>query len=215
MKDIGVFIDPFTDYGFKRLFGWPDNKILLIDFLNAVLQPERRIINLNYINTEQLGLSKWDRKSVFDVYCEDEDENKFIIELQRIKENFFKDRSLFYSTIPIRNQAKVGEWDFRLKQTVAICVMDFTFDDSDPSETIQVVKLINTVTGKVFNDNLVYWYLEMPKFKKSINELSSRRDQWFFVLNNLSDLKEIPLSLNTDSIFKHLFMEAEISNYKE
>jgi predicted transposase/invertase (TIGR01784 family) len=157
----------------------------------------------------------FERKAVFDTYCEDEVGNKFIIELQRIREEFFKDRSLFYSTIPIRGQAKSGEWDFKLKQTLIICIMDFVFDDYDSDEMIHEVTLIDKVSGKVFNKNLVFWYLEMPKFKKQIDQLNNRLDDWFFIMNNLSDLQEIPLSLKSDPIFKKLFMEAEISNYSE
>ena len=55
----------------------------------------------------------------------------------------------------------------------------------------------------------------MPKFKKKITEIDNHRDEWFFILNNLSALQEIPLSLKSDPIFKKLFMEAEISNYSE
>ena len=215
MRDPGVFIDPYTDFGFKKIFGWDGNVDLLIDFLNTVLRPVQRIVNLTYLNTEQPGLIKGERKAVFDTYCEDEAGNKFIIELQRIKEEFFKDRSLFYSTIPIRGQAKSGEWNFKLKQTLIICIMDFVFDDYVSDEMIHEVTLIDKVSGKVFNENLAFWYLEMPKFKKKISDLENRREEWFFILNNLSLLQEIPLSLKSDPIFNKLFMEAEISNYSE
>ncbi len=215
MKDCGVFIDPYTDFGFKRIFGWEGNVDLLIDFLNTVLQPDQHIVNLTYLNSEQPGVLKGERRAVFDTYCEDEAGNKFIIELQRIREEFFKDRSLFYSTIPIRGQAKSGEWNFKLKQTLIICIMDFVFDDYDSKEMIHEVTLIDKVSGKVFNKNLAFWYLEMPKFKKKLFELTNRLDNWFFIMNNLSGLQEIPLSLKSDPIFKKLFMEAEISNYSE
>ena len=215
MKDCGVFIDPYTDFGFKRIFGWDGNVALLIDFINTVLQPDQRIVRLNYLNSEQPGVLKGERKAVFDTYCEDEAGNKFIIELQRIKEKFFKDRSLFYSTIPIRGQAKSGAWNFNLKQTLIICIMDFVFDEYDADEMIHEVKLIDKANGKVFNENLIFWYLEMPKFKKKIADVENRMDEWFFILNNLSALQEIPLSLKSDPIFKKLFMEAEISNYSE
>src|ERR1700722_13746067 len=107
-----VFIDPFTDYGFKRLFGWETNIDLLIDFLNTILHSEQRIVSLTYLNAEQSGIFRGERKSVFDTYCVDEAGNKFIIELQRGKETYFKDRSLFYATVPIRKQAKTGDWNF-------------------------------------------------------------------------------------------------------
>src|ERR1700680_2320332 len=93
--------------------------------------------------------------------------------------------------------------------------MDFVFDDYDSDEMIHEVTLIDKASGKVFNENLIFWYLEMPNFKKKISEIKNRRDEWFFILNNLSSLQEIPLSLKSDPIFKKLFMEAEISNYSE
>ncbi len=210
-----VFIDPFTDYGFKRLFRWPRNKILLIDFLNSVISPAHRIIDINYLDTEQLDIFKENKKSVFDIYCEDEAGNIFIVELQRIREAYFKDRSLYYSAVPIRKQAMVGDWNYHLKQTICIGIMDFVFEDSDPSEMIQIVKLINIANGKVFNENLTFWYLEMPKFKKQLHELENRQEQWLFVLRYLAVLPEIPVSLRDDTVFKHLFMEARISNYSE
>ena len=200
---------------FVRLLPWEGNVDLLIDFLNTVLKPDQRIVSLKYLNPEQPGVLKGERKAVFDTYCEDEAGNKFIIELQRIREEFFKDRSLFYSTIPIRGQAKSGEWNFKLKQTLIICIMDFVFDDYDSNEMMHEVTLIDKSSGKIFNKNLIFWYLEMPKFKKKITDIENRRDEWFFVLNNLSALLEIPLSLKSDPIFKKLFMEAEISNYSE
>ncbi len=210
-----VFIDPFTDYGFKRLFRWPQNKIVLIDFLNCIINPAHRIVNVSYLDTEQIGEFKENRKSVFDIYCEDESGNIFVIELQRIKETYFKDRSLYYSTIPMRQQAAVGDWNYRLKRTICVCIMDFVFENSNPSGMVHEVKLIDTADGKVFNDSLTFLYLEMPKFKKQIDEIKTRQDTWFFVINNLAALPEMPLSLQHDPVFKHLFMEARISNYSE
>ncbi len=93
--------------------------------------------------------------------------------------------------------------------------MDFVFDDYDSDEMMHEVTLIDKSSGKIFNKNLIFWYMEMPKFKKKISDVKNRRDEWFFILNNLSALQEIPLSLKSDPIFKKLFMEAEISNYSE
>jgi predicted transposase/invertase (TIGR01784 family) len=96
------YINPFTDYGFKRLFGEEPNKDLLLDFLNELLKEEQgQIIDLTYLKTEQLGVSDIDRKAIFDLYCENEKGEKFIVELQKSKQNFFKDRTVYYSTFPI------------------------------------------------------------------------------------------------------------------
>ncbi len=111
-----VFLDPYTDYAFKKLFGPDSSKGLLIDFLNAVLKPDKLIVEIVYLNNEQLGITEYDRRSVFDIHCKDEDGNILIIEIQRGKEKFFKDRSVYYSTFPIRSQGEKGLWNFELKK---------------------------------------------------------------------------------------------------
>src|SRR3989339_1777886 len=103
MEDI--YVNPFTDFGFKKLFGEEVNKDLLIDFLNNLLLGEQQIKDLTYLKNEHLSSSDTERKAIFDLYCENERGEKFIVELQKAKQNFFKDRSVYYSTFPIQEQA--------------------------------------------------------------------------------------------------------------
>lgn len=113
MNNQEKYINPFTDFGFKKLFGTEFNKELLIDFLNQVLGSREQIKDLTYLNTEHLGKTPAHRKAIFDLYCENETGEKFIIELQNVKQQFFKDRSFFYATFPIQGQAPKGEiWDY-------------------------------------------------------------------------------------------------------
>ncbi len=112
------YINPFTDYGFKRLFGEDPNKDLLLDFLNELLREEEgKIMELSYLPTESLPISVGERKAVFDIYCTNEKEEKFIVEMQKAEQKFFKDRTVFYSTFPIQQQArnKGRNWNFELK----------------------------------------------------------------------------------------------------
>ena len=91
------YINPFTDYGFNKLFGEELNKDLLLDFLNELLKEEQgQIKDLTYLKTEQLGTTEVDRKAIFDLYCENEKGEKFIVELQKTKQIFFKDRTVYY-----------------------------------------------------------------------------------------------------------------------
>ncbi|TAF67939.1 MAG: Rpn family recombination-promoting nuclease/putative transposase, partial [Cytophagales bacterium] len=103
---MGKYINPFTDFGFKKLFGEEANKDLLIDFLNALLGEKDNIISITYLKTEQLGRQEIDRKAIFDLYCENDKGEKMIIEMQKGKQSFFKDRALYYSTFAIQSQAK-------------------------------------------------------------------------------------------------------------
>jgi predicted transposase/invertase (TIGR01784 family) len=209
------YINPFTDYGFKKLFGEEPNKDLLLDFLNELLKEEQgKITDLTYLKTEQLGTTDIDRKAIFDLYCENEKGEKFIVELQKSKQNFFKDRTVYYSTFPIREQAKRADWDFELKAVYTIAILDFVFDSdkNEPEKFRYDVKLTDTETKEIFYDKLTFIYLEMPKFNKSVDELNTRFEKWLFVLRNLNRLDKVPDKLK-EQIFEKLFETAEIAKF--
>ncbi len=94
------YIDPLTGFGFKKLFGSELNKDLLIDFLNQLLPERHRIADLSYSKNEHLPANELDRKAIFDLYCQAESGERFIVEMQKAKQNFFKDRSVYYASFP-------------------------------------------------------------------------------------------------------------------
>ncbi|MEZ4884873.1 MAG: Rpn family recombination-promoting nuclease/putative transposase [Chitinophagales bacterium] len=206
------YINPLTDFGFKKLFGSEPNKDLLIDFLNVLLPSKHTIKNLTYTKNEHLGETLLDRKAIFDIYCESVTGEKFIVEVQKAKQTHFKDRSIYYATFPVQEQAKRGDWDFKLAAVYTISILDFIFEDhTKDSNLIHVVELKNQ-DGEVFYDKLKFIYIELPKFKKQENELLNRFDKWLFVFRHLAELQKKPESLQ-DRIFKKLFEAAEIAKF--
>lgn len=142
---------------------------------------------------------------------------KFIVELQKTKQKFFKDRTLYYSTFPIREQAVKGaEWNFELKKVYLVAILDFVFeeDEGEPEKYRYNVKLSDIETQKVFYDKLTFIYLEMPKFNKTIDELENRFEKWMYVLKNLPRLDRIPEKLK-EKIFLKLFEKAEIAKFNK
>ena len=103
------YISLLTDFGFKRIFGTKLNKSLLISFLNSLFDGEQVIRDVKYLNSEHVGDVHTERKAIFDVYCENEHGEKFIVEMQNAYQTYFKDRSLYYATFPIREQASKGD----------------------------------------------------------------------------------------------------------
>ena len=102
------YINPYTDFGFKKLFGTELNKELLISFLNALLVgKENTITDVKYLNTERLGDIMVDRHSVFDVYCETADGNRFVVEMQKADQFCFKDRTVYYAQRSSANRLPV------------------------------------------------------------------------------------------------------------
>ena len=206
------YVNFYTDFAFKKLFGTEANKDLLISFLNSLLAGKEEIKKLTYLNSEHLGTMESDRKAVFDVYCENEKGEKFLIEMQKAEQQFFKDRSIFYSTFPIREQAQRGNWNYRLKAVYTIGILNFCFDDSDPGYFHHEVKLMDTKTKEVFYDKLSYIYLEMPKFTKTEDELENLFDKWLFAIRHLPDLLERPQRLY-EKVFERFFEQAEIAKF--
>ena len=212
----GRYVNPYTDFGFKLLFGTPVNKDLLIGFLNALFRGEQEITDVTYLNAEQLGRAEWDRKAVFDVYCENVKGERFIVEMQKARQKYFKDRSVFYSTFPIREQAKVGDWDYELKSVYTVGILNFVFDEDKDDEEYyhHEVKLMDVGRKEVFYEKLTFIYLEMPKFRKREDELETLFDKWMFVLKNLATLLDRPGALQ-ERVFKRLFEAAEIARFTE
>ena len=179
------YISLLTDFGFKRIFGTAMNKDLLICFLNSLFNGRQVVKDVSYLNPEHVGDVYTDRRAIFDVYCEGENGEKFIVEMQNAYQTYFKDRALFYSTFPIREQAQ------KIRHHVQLC---------------------DTATHKVFYDKLEYIYVEISKFNKSLEELDTLYEKWLYALKNLYKLTQRPKEL-CDKVFDRLFEEAEIAKF--
>lgn len=209
------YISLLTDFGFKRIFGTKPNKDLLIDFLNSLFNGEQVVKDVTFLNSEHVGDVHTDRKAIFDVYCENEHGEKFIVEMQNAYQTYFKDRSLYYATFPIREQAQKGDgWNYKLKHVYVVALLNY--DMSDPAFSDNTINhdigLLDKQTHRVFNDKLTFKYVEISKFNKRIEELETNYDKWLFVLQNLSRLDRQPEYLKT-AVFNRLFAEAEIAKF--
>ena len=176
------FINPYTDFGFKKLFGTEMNKDLLISFLNALFNnSEREIEDVQYLNGENLGDGYGDRRSVFDVYCMTKDGSRFIVEMQKAEQTYFKDRSVYYATAPIRQQTPKGKWDYHLEDVYTVGILNFEFPNNEyPADSYRhEIKLKDVEDNHVFYDKLTFVYLEMPKFNKTEDELETQVDVRF------------------------------------
>jgi predicted transposase/invertase (TIGR01784 family) len=209
------FVNPFTDFGFKKLFGEEANKDLLMDFLNSLLPQKHQIKELRFKKNERLGATGIDRKAIFDIFCESFEGEQFIVELQKAKQNYFIDRSIYYASFPIQQQAPRGEWDYHLKPVYCVGILDFKFDESSKNEHkyMHRVMLTEQETQEVFFEKLCFIYLEMPKFQKDIATLKDRKDQWLYFIKNLNDLQNIPQLFSKDIAFQKAFNEAEIAKF--
>ena len=208
------YISLLTDFGFKRIFGTAPNKDLLINFLNCLFDGRKVIKDLKYNNSEHVGDIYTERKAIFDVYCESVEGEKFTVEMQNASQKYLKDRTIYYSTFPIREQAPKGEWDFKLNPVYTVALVNYDMKEKafDQQEISHQVQLCDTATKQVFYDKLEFIYVEVTKFNKTENELVTLYDKWVYALKNLANLTDRPAALR-DKIFDRLFQVAEIAKF--
>ena len=213
------YIDPLTDWGFKRLFGSEMNKEILLGFLQDLF-PEKDIRDIRYLSNENAGATVGDRKAVFDVSCMTEKGDEFIVEMQKSPQEYFQDRALYYSTFPLQRQAPKGDWDFRLTPVYMVGILNFGLVHNvreEMREKVQEMRvfrfeLTETTVGERMTDNLAFVFLEVERFGKSGDRLESMLDKWMYVLKNLSRLMERPVELQ-ERIFRKLFEAARIAAF--
>nr|VFJ52200.1 MAG: conserved hypothetical protein (putative transposase or invertase) [Candidatus Kentron sp. DK] len=208
---MSTYINPYTDFGFKKLFGEEANKDLLTDFLNQLLPPEHQIAELQFRNTEQLPGLPAERKAIFDIFCTSASGERFIVEMQKAKINFFKDRSLFYATFPIREQAQKGDWPYRLMPVYFFAILDFEYDVKEEKRKFLREVALRDQDGDLFFDKLHFKFLQMPLFTKREQELENHFEKWIYFLKNLESFDHIPRILD-EPIFQKAFDIAALAN---
>lgn len=205
------YLNPYTDFGFKKLFGEEANKDLLIDFLNQLLPPRHQIAELDFRNSEQLPDIPLGRKAIFDIHCISTAGERFIVEMQKEKFRFFKERSVFYATFPIREQAKKGDWLFELEPMYLIAILDFVYDEAKEMRKFRRDVALRDQDGELFFDKLHFKFLQMPLFTKQEHELQTHFDKWLYFLKNLESFDHIP-SILDEPVFQKAFHTAELAN---
>ncbi|KOR29207.1 hypothetical protein TI04_09190 [Achromatium sp. WMS2] len=204
------YLNPYTDFGFKKLFGEEANKDLLQDFLNQLLPPHHQIAQLEFRTIEQLPDIAIERRAFFDIHCLSATGERFVVEMQRTKMEFFKDRALYYVTFPIREQAKKGDWLFRLDPIYFVAILACEYDEA-PIRKFRRDVALRDQDGDLFSDKLHFRFLQMSFFTKQAHELATRFDKWMYFLKHLTDFDDIPAILN-EPIFCRAFRTAELAN---
>ena len=205
---MGKFINPFTDIGFKRIFGQEFSKPLLIDFLNNLLHGERHITDVKLLDKELPAEFQEGRTIIYDVYCETETGEKIIVEMQNRLQSNFKARTLYYAAEAIARQGEKGkDWNYDVKAVYLVAFIN----DHDSSFGLQFrtdVELTDRQTKQPFTDLLRLVYLQLPLFNKEAEECENDFERWIYVLKNMETLNRLPWAAQS-AVFKRL---AEISD---
>ena len=205
------FINPFTDIGFKRIFGQEISKPVLIAFLNALLDGERKIVDLQYLDKEQPGETIDNRSLIYDVYCKLDNDDYIIVEMQNKSQPFFKNRSIYYISRSISRQGEPGnDWVYDVKAVYIIALLNFHRDDIS-KEFRTDVALMDMKHKTLFSDKMRLVYLQLPYFTKELDECQTLFEKLIYVLKHMDVLKRMPW-LAQDAVFQKLASIADVAS---
>lgn len=213
---IGKFIDPLTDWGFRHLFGQEPNKEILQEFLNDMFQGEKHIVDLEYAPNEHDGDDGTDKRVIFDLHCRGGNGEYFIVEMQRVRQDFFKDRALFYVSRLIQRLLQKGAEsnDYQLPEVYLIGILEFSIDANEQGRYFHDIALMEKASGKLFYNKLGFKFLELPNFVKSGDDLLSDMDKWMYLLKHMNTLDKIPTFLDK-RVFQLIFRISEVAKLRK
>ena len=209
---MGRFINPFTDYGFKKIFGQEISKDLLIDFLNDLLKGERVITDLTFLNNEQLPEWEDARALIYDIHCTTDTGEKIIVEMQNKSQAYFRERALFYLSHAVTRQGQRGDWMFDIKAVYGVFFMNFLLKDNVKLRTDII--LADRETGQLFSDKMRPIFIALPVFDKEEEKCENDFERWIYVLKNMETLKRMPFKARK-AVFEKLEEIADVSSLNE
>lgn len=205
------FINPFTDVGFKKIFGQEVTKDLLIDFLNDLLVDEKEIRDIKFLDKELMPEYMGDRGVIYDIYCTTENGEEFIVEMQNRQQVNFRERALYYLSRTISRQGERGtDWKFNLKAVYGVFFMNFRLDNM-PHRLRTDIILADRETHEQFSDKLRFIFIELPAFNKEEEECETDFERWIYVLKNMETLKRLPFKARK-SVFEKLEKIVDIAS---
>jgi predicted transposase/invertase (TIGR01784 family) len=206
-----MFINPKTDFAFKKIFGSKKSKNILISFLNAILyQGENTIADLEILDPYQAPRIKGIKDSFLDVKATLQDHSTVIIEMQVLNVLGFEKRVLYNAAKAYSIQLNVGEDYTLLNPIIALTITDFEIFPQSP-KVISSFALREKEELTSYGDDIELVFVELPKFNKSLEELESLSDKWLYFLSHASKLQSVPTTMEQEPAINHAFEIAKQS----
>ena len=210
---MGKFMNPFTDVGFKHLFGREVSKELLLELLRVILGDERKVKSLSLLNKEKVPKSLNQKVIIYDILCEDEDGTKFIVEIQNQYQDYFLDRALYYLCRMIDEQGLRGSaWNYEIYPVYGIFFLNFKIAPLTKFRTDVI--LADRETGRMVNSKMRHIYLSLPYFTKREEECETDFDRWMYLLKNMDSFEKIP-EYAPKSVFGKILEVADVASLNE
>jgi len=188
------FLDLKTDYAFKKVFGSVENKDILIEFLNSILDINYKIKDLTIVDPYNIPMLKGMKDTFVDVKAILEDNSKVIIEMQVLNHEAFEKRVLYNMAKNYSTQLDSGDKYHLLNPVIAVTITDFEMFE-DLKNYISYFKLIEKKEFIEYSDDIELIFIELPKFTKSLKELKTIQEKYIYFIKNAGSLEYIPKEL--------------------
>ena len=207
-----LYINPLTDFGFKRIFG--DEEIMM-DFLNDLIEPKSPITSIEFIDKDAVATNKYERGVIYDLRCKTADGNEIIVEMQKGEQQYFADRILYYLSRSIAPQGYKGKqlkdleaekkqfvsWDFNLKPVYGVFFLNFELSGYEPCPLRKIQFTING-TDKVFCDKVRAYTIELPDYRDyKESDCKTHLDYWNYIMTHMETMNTQLPFLNEKPIF--------------
>ncbi|MEO5362349.1 MAG: Rpn family recombination-promoting nuclease/putative transposase [Magnetococcus sp. DMHC-8] len=206
------FIDPRIDFAFKKIFGSESAKELLVSFLESLLglEGERCIAELTILDPFLAPKIRELKYSILDVKCRDHRGVSYIVEMQVQKVAAFLKRIQYNAAKAYAHQIERGEDYPRLNQVIAITITDFVLFH-DFTHCVSCHESRETITGHSYLQDIIHFFVELPKFVKPLEDLDDILDKWIYFIKYAGSLQDVPEKLST-APFRHAFEMAMVAN---
>lgn len=219
-----VFANLTYDPGFKIVLGTEGkSEKLLITLLNHILG--LKIVDVEYLPTERLGLTEEESKSFFDVYCKDSSGRRYLIEMQMWWQHYFHKRAVYYSSLSVQDQARVEKayqkrcgrvWDYYFAPVYQISFLNFPNtlvepkDEGNGSPYISHYVYKSKDTGRELGDETNIVFVDLSKFRKKFEECDNQCERWLYSIKNMHLLKSAPVGVEGTEL-EELYGEAHFA----
>lgn len=207
-----TYINPLTDFGFKLLFGQEENKSFLLSFLNSLMEGQKEITDVEFVDKERISDERAGRALIYDLHCRTADGGKIIVEMQNRYQSHFRDRAVYYLSADIHSQGRKGpDWDYKLTPVYGVYLMNFDWREDSSQHLREDVCLMNTRSHEIFSDRLAMTFLKIPMMVKNAEECRTTFDRWLYLLKNMDKMEAIPKVFMRDPVFRRLEEVARVA----
>ena len=213
-----VFIDPLSDFGFKRLLGTDRCKKFTIHLLNTFIgQDIGTITDIGFINSEQVGFLPGRKKVRLDIHCKTQDEDHVIIEMQRERQQYFVNRLRVYSSHSTVSSVAIGDTVYAsVPKVYSLSFMEMNMAEFKGRSKFFWKVFQKDDDNKIFSKENVLYFVELCKFAAQLEtlDLTDEKNLWLFMLTHVTDVSEELLE-RSDPIFRCFHRECLVSNLND